>query len=279
MNPCAGPWKPTSPIMPVKAFAPGVTSSASSGFDANAAAFFAAAGITDGTQKTAINTLVLALKSYSIWTKLYALYPFVGGAASPHSYNLVNPALYQISWTGGITHDGNGITGNGTTGFGNTGFNASTNGFSSTAGGLGVYIRNNTASGYDMGSSDSAISKCTDLSARYTGGTSYFGFHGSNGSSVSTTNTDSRGLHVMQRSAGNIELYRNGSSVASSAVMFSGLSTNAVYICGENRGGSAIEFSNHNYGAALIHDTLTAQNNTDLYTAIQAYETALSRNV
>ncbi len=30
MNPCAGPWKPTSPIMPVKAFTPGVTSSASS---------------------------------------------------------------------------------------------------------------------------------------------------------------------------------------------------------------------------------------------------------
>lgn len=84
----------------------------------------------------------------------------------------------------------------------------------------------------------------------------------------------------MQRSAGNIDLYKNGSSIASSAVSAaSGLSAFTVHICGENRGGTPIEYSNHNYAIGGICDTLTVQNNTDLYTDIQAYETALSRNV
>jgi hypothetical protein len=38
-------------------------------FDADAQAFITAAAITDPTQQAAINTLVVDLKGYSIWTK------------------------------------------------------------------------------------------------------------------------------------------------------------------------------------------------------------------
>ena len=44
------------------------------GFDPDAQAFITAAGITDNTQKTAINTLVLDLKGYLIWTKFKAIF-------------------------------------------------------------------------------------------------------------------------------------------------------------------------------------------------------------
>ena len=59
--------------------------------DPDAQAFITAAAITDPTQQAAINTLVVDLKGYSIWTKMKALYPFVGGTASAHKFNLKDP--------------------------------------------------------------------------------------------------------------------------------------------------------------------------------------------
>ena len=96
--------------------------------DPDGAAFITAAGLTDPTQISAVCTLVTSLKSASLWTGMDAIYPFVGGNALAHSFNLRNPAKYQITWVGGVTHDSNGITGDGATGYGDTGFNPSTAG-------------------------------------------------------------------------------------------------------------------------------------------------------
>jgi hypothetical protein len=49
------------------------------------------------------------------------LYPFVGGNAIAHSFNLADPATARITWGGTVTHNANGITGNGSTGYGDTG--------------------------------------------------------------------------------------------------------------------------------------------------------------
>ena len=67
--------------------------------DPDAQAFLTAAGITDATITSAINTLVVDLKGYNIWTKMKAVYPFVGGTAAAHKFNLKNPlfALLQSS--------------------------------------------------------------------------------------------------------------------------------------------------------------------------------------
>ena len=59
--------------------------------DADAQAFIAAAGITNLTQASAINTLVNDLKTYGLWTKMKALYPMVGGTAASHKFNLKDP--------------------------------------------------------------------------------------------------------------------------------------------------------------------------------------------
>lgn len=60
------------------------------GNDPDAQLFITATGIT-GSDATAINTLVLDLKAYSIWSKLDVIYPFVGGTATTNKYNLKNP--------------------------------------------------------------------------------------------------------------------------------------------------------------------------------------------
>ena len=64
------------------------TSAIISGNDTDAQAFITAAGITDTTQQSAINSLVTNLKGYGIWSKMKAIYPMVGGTANAHKFNL-----------------------------------------------------------------------------------------------------------------------------------------------------------------------------------------------
>ena len=82
------------------------------GFDPNAETFFTAAGITDLTQKDAVNQLVLDLKADSLWSLMKVIYPLVGTTSSQQSYNLVDPTTYQIDWLGGWSFSSNGALGN-----------------------------------------------------------------------------------------------------------------------------------------------------------------------
>jgi PKD repeat protein len=84
-------------------------------FDPDALAFFLATGITNSTQQTAVNQLVIDLKANSLWTNMNAIYPFVGGTANTHKYNLKDPrdldAAFRLEYrVGTITHNSNGIT-------------------------------------------------------------------------------------------------------------------------------------------------------------------------
>ncbi|HRC16037.1 MAG TPA: hypothetical protein PLY25_10185 [Bacteroidia bacterium] len=87
-------------------------------------AFLAATGITDTTIANALNTMDLALIANGLDAKIQALYPYVGGTATTHKFNFMNPAdtdaAYRITWFGGVTHDANGVTGNGLNGYGQT---------------------------------------------------------------------------------------------------------------------------------------------------------------
>ena len=78
--------------------------------DADAAAFLAAAGITDATITSAINTLVIDMKDDGLWSKMDAIYPFVGGTATTHKFNLKNQQIvmrhieYHLVEVGHIQH-------------------------------------------------------------------------------------------------------------------------------------------------------------------------------
>jgi hypothetical protein len=89
--------------------------------DPDALRFISIAEITNATQATAINNLVVGLKGAGLWTLLEAIYPLVGGTAFSHKYNLKSPLTYPVLWVGGVTHSSLGVVGNGT-GYGNTQF-------------------------------------------------------------------------------------------------------------------------------------------------------------
>ena len=59
--------------------------------DTDALAFLSAAAITDATITSAICGLVTSMKNDGTWAKCNAIYPFVGGTAITHKFNLKNP--------------------------------------------------------------------------------------------------------------------------------------------------------------------------------------------
>jgi len=94
--------------------------------DTDALAFLQAAGITDSIISNAVCSLVVGLKADGIWNKFNAIYPFVGGTASTHKWNLKDPrdlnAAYRLTFNGGWTHDSQGIKGNGANTYADTYF-------------------------------------------------------------------------------------------------------------------------------------------------------------
>lgn len=240
-------------------------------FDFDANAFITSATITDTTQKAATNSLTIDLKGYSIWTKMKALYPFVGGTSSTHSYNLKNPAQYQITWNGGQTHDANGYT-PGVNGYGNTGF--ATNLFTSANDfGLSTYIRTNTTSGADIGVFS------PDL--RYIGSNlSNFAYFGVGNTFISGANTDAKAFWQVNRtSASLVKGFKNSSVFVSGTTGAGTLGARTVFIGALNDNGSANFYAGRQHAFDAIHDGLTDTESANFYTAVQAFQTALSRNV
>jgi hypothetical protein len=241
--------------------------------DPDAEAFLTAAAITDPTITSAIDTLVVDLKGYGIWTKMKALYPFVGGTASTHKFNLKNPldtnAAFRLVFNGGIIHDSNGITLNGINGFVSTFFNAFTNNLNN--GNISIYNRtNNAGSHYDFSNLTGAfeqtiIIKFTDNKYYINSGTQTY---------PNFVNADARGLYSMNYNTTNIKGYKNGTLVITENKISTGVNNN--YTIGRNFAG---QYSNRNYALASIGDGLTDTEASNFYTAVQTFQTTLSRNV
>lgn len=97
-------------------------------------AFLTATGITDATIISALNAMDNSLISAGLLPagtgsgKFKALYPNVGGTASAHKFNFVNPldtdAAFRVVFNGGWTHTANGAISNGTNAFADTFINA-----------------------------------------------------------------------------------------------------------------------------------------------------------
>lgn len=78
--------------------------------------FITAAGITDPTQIAAIRAYVAGMVSSGLWYMFRSIYPFVGGTSTAHKFNLKDPrdldAAFRLTFAGTPTHDANGVTWN-----------------------------------------------------------------------------------------------------------------------------------------------------------------------
>lgn len=122
--------------------------------DVDAEAFITAcdadpAGKLTYIQKVYITQLVEGLKSIGVWSKCKAIYPFVGGTAFKHKFNLKDPrdldAAFRLVFFNSPTHSANGVQFDGINDYANTFFNPSTN-LSVTSTHVGVYVRTSAVS-------------------------------------------------------------------------------------------------------------------------------------
>lgn len=257
-------------------------------YDADAQAFFNA--VTGGgdtlttTQKNAVNTLVLDLKGYGIWNNLQAFYPFVGGTATAHKWNLMNPAdtdaAYRLVFGASVTHTANGYVGSGTnlTSYADTfyeiGVDNTTDDFC-----FGLYVYNNLQEpkhdfGYYNNVDDNLLA--TYYVNIYYANTKAFQY-------LTGASSDSRGMWNVNLDSGTLTLYKGGSSLASKAqnMPTSPAGDNMVIGASDRRsiGQGITENASKTYCNAWLGYSMDATEQANFYTAVQAYNTTLSRNV
>lgn len=261
--------------------------SAGGGTDADAQAFITAAGITDATQQLAINTLVTDLKGYGIWSKMKAIYPMVGGTSSTHKWNLKDPrdldAAYRLVFSGGWTHSSTGALPNGTNAYADTFLNPD-NTLTLNNTHLSFYSRTNSNGLFcDIGGTDNNVSflPLFKIIPRYNGDFLGYSYSFQSGQFVQNAVADSNGLMIISRtSSTSFKSFKNGTVLGSTTT-----AQNQTRILGRNVliGASAAvtiaEYSNRQCAFASIGDGLTDTEAANLYTAVQAYQTSLSRNV
>jgi len=249
-----------------------------SSLDPDAQAFITAAGITNSTQQTAINTLVVSLKANGLWTKMSALYPMVGGSAFSHKFNLKNPldtnAAFRLSFIGGWTHSANGALPNGTNGYADTFYNPSINLTNINSNHISFYSRTNSmTASVEMGGGVGAV--LVDLELRY----SALSYNWNMASYITHTNADSTGMYVNTRTGSTaFKLIKNSNTILATGIGAAGASKpNITYQIGKRNYDSL--WSNKQCAFASIGDGLSDSDVTNFYTAVQAYQTTLGRQV
>jgi hypothetical protein len=195
--------------------------------------------------------------------------------ANQFKYNLVNPldtdAAFRLVFNGGWTHSSLGATPNGTNGYADTNFITSSN-LTTTSGHLSTYSRSNTNVGFDMGadiSTNAVISRYNNLFY------AAYGYYDAN-----VANTDSRGYFITNRnSTTKTTGFKNGSKVID-FTLNANLSSFQIAIGGIRTSlSSVVQYSNKQTAFASIGDGLTDTEAANLYTRVQAFQTALNRQV
>ena len=252
--------------------------------DPDAQAFITAAAITDPTQQAAINTLVVDLKGYNIWSKMKAVYPFVGGTATQHKWNLKDPrdldAAFRLVFNGGWTHSSTGALPNGTNAYADTFFNQTTNFTSTSNASIGVYLRtNNTSTGADMGAGDSGNARQGMLIYSSFTGIYYACAMGDTFIAPAPNNADSRGFYSVVRNAGVQSLHKRGNITfnVSETEAVGSVINETIWVGGGTSG--LYSYSSRETAFNFIGDALSQTEINNFYTAVQAFQVALSRNV
>jgi len=273
----------TSPIVPT------TSTTTTAAFDPDALAFFEAAGITNATEKSAVNTFVESLKDEGLWTKMKALYPFVGSNASSHLVNLKQPGTFNLTFNGGWSYPQSGgvslgATSDGINAYADTGLNANSPAMPDIA--LGVYLR--TTPTLNPGDAKMPIGALTPgpvasfIAMDDVGGTEspYTYLRGSE-YVVAGAATPLIKLTVASRvSDTSLKIYHDGALLNTNTTLETGLNPNVnIFVGAWNSNGVAQSFTDTTFGLAFISTGLADGNVSALNTIVNTFQTALGRAV
>jgi hypothetical protein len=212
-----------------------------------------------------------------------ALYPFVGGTAAQHKWNLKDPrdldAAFRLVFNGGWTHSANGALPNGTNAYADTFFVPFTHlGVNSNS--LGYYSGSNlsetNADPCNMGAFYLSTQAMTLLKSNVTLASRL------NGALISYSTTTMRGFFSASKQSSTLtDIYLNGSQVGTGN---SGgtLPINKVLLANISIDIGSNPYSGYvknDFRFAYLSDGLTDTEAANYYTAVQTFQTTLGRNV
>lgn len=252
-------------------------------FDPSTAAFIsrvtAAGGTLSALEQTATNKLVVDLKAYGLWDSMKAIYPMVGASAASCAQNLKSSS-FTGTFTSGWTFASTGATPNGTSAFMNTSLLPSTQ-LTINNSHASFYSRtNNNSDAWDLGSGNGTGTAFL-LSLRYNSVNQQLGLisgaYPANAAVLIETTSNAFGL-MSRTSSTSLKLYRNASLLNTNTVASSIVSSQNIYI-GGNNDTSFPSYSARQCAFASIGDGLIDTQAANFYTAVQAFQTTLSRQV
>jgi hypothetical protein len=242
-------------------------------------AWIAATGETDLTILGALNTLETDMATYGLTSKMKALYPFVGGTAAKHKFNFMDArdldAAFRLTFSGGWTHSSTGALPNGTNGFADTFLNTNTQ-LNVNSHSFGIYSKTNNTSGTQVyGSFDTSGFKFLQNNLTNANFVS-----GSLSNVISYTANPSTSLLMLSRTSSTLsKAFRSGVFLDQETFAVSTLPSYNFYLGARNNTGIPDFYSSHELAFAFLGDGLTDTEASNLYTAVQAFQTTLSRQV
>jgi len=272
----------TPTTTPTKTPTPTPTASPAVVYDPDAQLFFnaitASGGTLTNTEKTAVNTLVIDLKGYNLWTKMIGLYPVVGTTNITQSFNLKTPTTYNLGFNGTWTFTTSGASPS-ANGYATTGIIPSVINFQASGSiHYSMYITENNAGAggsYDMGSNDLTGQDYSAISSYAGNNTAYINV----GSGYFTTyNGGSTKKNWLWTNDGSTSyIYSDGAALASGSKVLSSGPALDIYISAVNINGGAIQFSQRDWALASIGLGMSSTDATNYNTAVVAFQTTLGR--
>lgn len=260
------------------------------GFDPDAAAFFArvtaAGGSLTTTEQLATNQLVIDLKGYGIWNLMKAIYPMVGGGTGTTAARQaaceqnLKSSSFTGTFTSGWTFASTGVNGNGSSTFMNTNFQPS---LLSSSGNWFLYINNNgtnLSQTRDFGYGN-YLTREVGLGVSFSGtGYGLQGLYSPQQYITFTSNPVVLGFYQANQFSGNNSIFINNSKIATRSQSFTYENYNMYLGAQLNIStGVAATPSDRRYAFAGISDGLTDTEASNFYTAVQTFQTTLSRQV
>lgn len=251
--------------------------------DADALAFFnrvtTAGGSLSATEQTAINTLVIQMKADGIWSKMKAIYPMVGASAAACSQNLKSSSFTGTFTATGWTFASTGATPNGTSAYMDTGLIPS-NTLSLNSSSIGFYGGNNLGSQLDkraMGAWSTSPNGILGIEPAY----SNFGLFGdvNDGSGTFTSNSNTSGFIFASRTSSTTKIHSIRGTQSVKTENSTRLPSVSVVLGAFKKDTSILNYSAFQHRFSFIGDGLDSTNSSNLYTAVQAFQTTLNRQV
>jgi hypothetical protein len=202
-----------------------------------------------------------------------AIYPFVGGTATTHKFNLKDPrdldAAFRLQFNGGWAHNSNGVNPNGTNGYADTYLIPSTS-MSLLNQHISFYSRTNSSSGVDIAAGESATT------IQIFGSTLYYNV--SSGGYRTASISNSIGFIMAQRLNYINSAFKNNSKISTVNLgSYDGaLPSTTIELSRVRTGGY---YSNRNLAFASIGNAMSDTEAANFYTAVQTFQTTLGRQV